>query len=83
MSVFRNANLHFRSDMKAIQIAGGRIAGTFYRLGPYALLELLLPGGSLIALSLWLWRRSRNRPAKVRVALKVRTENVCVECYGH
>jgi hypothetical protein len=26
-------------------------------LGPYLLVELLLPGGSLIALSLWLYRR--------------------------
>jgi len=29
-------------------------------LGPYLLLELLLPGGSLIALVLWQWRRSHR-----------------------
>lgn len=26
---------------------------------PYLLLELLLPGGTLIAIALWLYRRSR------------------------
>ena len=29
------------------------------QLGPYAMLELLLPGGSLFALALFLYRRSR------------------------
>ena len=29
-------------------------------LGPYAAIELLLPGGSLIALTLWLYSRHRN-----------------------
>lgn len=29
-------------------------------LAPYALMELILPGGSLMALLLWLYRRSRN-----------------------
>jgi hypothetical protein len=30
---------------------------------PYALLELVLPGGSLMALALWLYRRQANAPA--------------------
>lgn len=29
-------------------------------LGPYALLELLLPGGSLLAVLLWLYRRHKR-----------------------
>jgi hypothetical protein len=29
-------------------------------LGPYFLLELLLPGGTLMALLLWQWRRSHR-----------------------
>jgi hypothetical protein len=29
------------------------------RFGPYAAIELLLPGGSLLALLLWLYRRHR------------------------
>jgi hypothetical protein len=31
------------------------------RLGPYAAIELLLPGGSLLAILLWLYRRHRLR----------------------
>ena len=30
-----------------------RLAGSIRQLGPYAALELALPGGSLIALALW------------------------------
>jgi hypothetical protein len=29
------------------------------QLGPYAAIELLLPGGSLVAIALWLYRRNR------------------------
>jgi hypothetical protein len=29
------------------------------QLGPYAAIELILPGGSLLAILLWLYRRSR------------------------
>ena len=29
-------------------------------LAPYALIELVLPGGSLVALLLWLYRRKKN-----------------------
>jgi hypothetical protein len=32
-------------------------------LAPYALIELVLPGGSLMALLLWLYRRQKNAPA--------------------
>jgi hypothetical protein len=32
-------------------------------LAPYALIELVLPGGSVIALLLWLYRRQKNRVA--------------------
>jgi len=31
------------------------------QLAPYAAIELILPGGSLIALALWLYRRYRQR----------------------
>ena len=37
---------------------GSALVKTF---GPYALLEFLLPGGSLIALGLWLYRHRRQR----------------------
>lgn len=37
----------------------GRVAVLLRELGPYAAIELILPGGSLLALLLWLWRRRR------------------------
>jgi hypothetical protein len=36
------------------------IAELCRRAGPYALIELLLPGGTLIALALFVYRRSRR-----------------------
>jgi len=36
----------------------GRIAAVLRDLGPYVAIELLLPGGSLTALLLWLYRRN-------------------------
>jgi hypothetical protein len=32
-------------------------------LGPYAAVELLLPGGSVLAVLLWLYRRHKRTPA--------------------
>jgi hypothetical protein len=44
-------------------IAVAKIARWFIhavrQLGPYAAIELLLPGGSLLAIALWLYRRNR------------------------
>jgi hypothetical protein len=34
--------------------------GRLKALAPYALMELILPGGSLMALLLWLYRRRKN-----------------------
>ena len=42
---------------------GGYAAATIVRLkavAPYALIELVLPGGSVMALLLWLYRRRKN-----------------------
>ncbi len=30
------------------------------QLGPYALVELVMPGGTVLALLLWLYRRRKN-----------------------
>lgn len=35
------------------------------RLGPYVLIEVLLPGGTLIALGLFLYRRWKSGPPAV------------------
>jgi hypothetical protein len=36
---------------------------TLRGLGPYALIELVLPGGTVLAVLCWLYRRRRNRAA--------------------
>jgi len=34
-------------------------------LAPYALIELLLPGGSVVALTLWFYRRRKRMPGSI------------------
>jgi len=46
-----------------------RLATLTRSFGPYAAIELLLPGGSLIALSLWLFRHREEIAARMRRAL--------------
>jgi hypothetical protein len=43
-----------------------RVARSLRALGPYAAIELLLPGGSLIALSLWAFRHRTELAARLR-----------------
>jgi hypothetical protein len=38
-----------------------KVVAMIRALGPYALIELVLPAGSLIVALLWLYRRSRGR----------------------
>jgi hypothetical protein len=39
-------------------------AGALLReIGPYAAIEIILPGGTLLALLLWLYRRHKRRQA--------------------
>jgi hypothetical protein len=40
-----------------------RVFEKLRQLAPYALIELLLPGGTLLALGLWLYRRRKVRLA--------------------
>jgi len=42
-------------------------------LGPYAAIELLLPGGSVLALLLWLYRRRRRTLAERMVSAKLQS----------
>jgi hypothetical protein len=47
----------------ATRMLSGRTAGVIARLreiAPYAALELILPGGSLMAILLWLYRRRKK-----------------------
>ncbi|HWX29771.1 MAG TPA: hypothetical protein VNZ53_20325 [Steroidobacteraceae bacterium] len=41
-----------------------RLPALLRALGPYAAIELLLPGGSIIALLIWLSRHRVNLPAR-------------------
>jgi hypothetical protein len=61
---------------KWIGFAGAVIA-RIRALAPYALIELLLPGGSVVALMLWLYRRRKSGvgfgplPVKLLVFLRL------------
>lgn len=50
--------------MKAVE----RIFGQFRSLGPYLAIELVLPGGSIVALLLWSYR---NRVAARQTAARI------------
>ena len=52
----------------SLQIA--KILACIRHAGPYLAIELILPGGSLVALILWLLR---NRPAVQRTLARVRS----------
>jgi hypothetical protein len=43
-----------------------RLASALRALGPYAAIELLLPGGSLIALTVWVIRHRSQLAARLR-----------------
>lgn len=44
----------------SIMVWFSRLVGQLRAFGPYLAIELVLPGGSLIALLLWLYQRNRN-----------------------
>jgi len=51
------------NSMSILKGWGGYAAATLVRLkavAPYALIELILPGGSVMALLLWLYRRRKS-----------------------
>ncbi len=47
-----------------------RLAGALRALGPYAAIELLVPGGTLIALAIWVFRNRASLAARARRAGK-------------
>ena len=49
--------------MRVLKGAFTRMARIGRKLGPYVMLELLLPGGTLLALLLFLYRRGFHDPA--------------------
>ena len=57
-----------------------RIGAIVRRVGPYAAMEILLPGGTLMALIVWLYRRSGYVRAPVRPPESVAYARLCMEC---
>jgi hypothetical protein len=45
--------------MKTLVIVLAQLRFWFAKLGPYVMLEMLLPGGTLVALLLFLYRRRK------------------------
>jgi hypothetical protein len=55
--------MNFANYLSVLKSWGGHAAAGMVRLkalAPYALIELILPGGSMMALLLWLYRRRRD-----------------------
>ena len=66
MSILKGKGANWRDARwtPALRNWGGHAASVFVRfkaLAPYALIELILPGGSVMALLLWLYRRRKSR----------------------
>jgi hypothetical protein len=72
MSMFRSRLVQIwhglgpRTPMPRNLSAWAAVAAALKDLAPYAAMELLLPGGSLMALTLWLYRRQKRVPALAR-----------------
>jgi hypothetical protein len=56
------------SDAPGAEVPGKRgasaagVVGKLWAIAPYAVMELILPGGSLMALLLWWYRRQKKPP---------------------
>lgn len=50
------------------------------RLGPYLLIELLLPGGTLLALTVYLYRRVRDAGERGASPLAVAADELLATC---
>jgi hypothetical protein len=46
-----------------VRTSAAAVVKRLKNLAPYALIELVLPGGSIMALLLWLYRRQKKIPA--------------------
>lgn len=53
----------------ALRGAGARVQHWIRSLGPYVAIELLLPGGTIIALVLWAYRQRRAASADVNAVI--------------
>ena len=65
MSVLKGANWHdarWTLALRNLSVSAAAVMVKIKALAPYALMELVLPGGSLMALLLWLYRRQKKVP---------------------
>jgi hypothetical protein len=73
-----------RSDFHVDLQGLGRLCGGCHcatkALAPYALIELVLPGGSVMALLLWLYRRRKNGVGFGRLADPLRFNDLMRNC---
>jgi hypothetical protein len=58
--MWKIANIYSLLSGHGIKDLIRKVIAIIRALGPYALIELILPAGSLIVVLLWLYRRSRG-----------------------
>jgi hypothetical protein len=64
------------NSMSILKGAGRRAVAVIVRLkafAPYAMVELVLPGGSVMALLLWLYRRRKNKGGNGQLPMRLPT----------
>jgi hypothetical protein len=74
MSILKGANWRDARWTLGLRKWGGHAVAVIVRfkaLAPYALIELVLPGGSVMALLLWLYRRRKNGVGFGRLPVKL------------
>ena len=54
----------WRQSRNAVKALASRLLAAGRAFGPYLAIELVMPGGSLLALLLWLYRMSSARASK-------------------
>lgn len=65
-------------DMRMLAAWGTVALARLKDLAPYALMEILLPGGSVLALTLWFYRRRKRASAPAGyLAKQVRADSQC------
>jgi hypothetical protein len=58
-----NVRLRSTPALRKLGAYAAPVVAKLRTLAPYAVIELVLPGGSLMAILLWLYRRQKKVPA--------------------
>jgi hypothetical protein len=73
-SLTRSTVMTTANSMSIVKSWGGYAAAVIVRfkaIAPYALIELILPGGSVMALLSWLYRRRKNEGGFGRLPVRL------------